>query len=71
MENNDTPLVSCLCVTKGRIHMLKRAIACFESQTYANCELIVLVEIDDDDTVAYMSKKEVVKLESSWSKITT
>jgi glycosyltransferase involved in cell wall biosynthesis len=42
--------------------MLKRAIACFESQTYSNCELLVLVESDDDDTIAYMHKKEGDKI---------
>lgn len=29
------PLVSCLCVTRGRVAMLKRVVACFRSQTWA------------------------------------
>jgi len=47
------PLVSCLCVTRGRVAMLKRVVACFRSQTWANRELVLLYESDDAATMAY------------------
>jgi len=58
MKRSDTPLVSCLCVTRRRVPFLKRAIACFEAQTYPNRELIVVVEDDDDETVSYMNSRK-------------
>lgn len=41
------PLVSCLCVTRGKPERLRRAIQCFESQTYDNRELVLICEDDD------------------------
>ncbi len=48
--NDHTPLISCLCVTRGRVSLLKRAIDCFQAQTYARKELIVVSESDDLET---------------------
>lgn len=36
------PRISCLCVTKNRIILLKQAIRCFLDQTYPNKELIIV-----------------------------
>jgi glycosyltransferase involved in cell wall biosynthesis len=36
------PLVSCLCVTKNEIEIVKRAIDCYQAQSYPNKELIIL-----------------------------
>jgi len=49
---NDHPLISCLCVTRNKVNMLKRSVACFQAQTYPNKELILLYENDDPDTKA-------------------
>ena len=38
------PLISCICVTKNGPFLLKRAIRCFEAQTYPNKELIILYQ---------------------------
>jgi glycosyltransferase involved in cell wall biosynthesis len=47
------PLISCLCVTRKRIELLKRAIACFVHQTYPNKELVIIFEDDDSETEKY------------------
>lgn len=47
---NEQPLLSCLCVTHKKPALLQRAIYCFRSQTYANKELIILYETNDDES---------------------
>ncbi len=42
------PRVSCLMVTAKREHLARRAIHCFRNQTYANTELIIVDDGDDD-----------------------
>jgi glycosyltransferase involved in cell wall biosynthesis len=37
-------LVSCLCVTKGRHEDLRRALRCFQAQTYRHKELVIVYE---------------------------
>src|SRR5688572_4791529 len=44
------PLISCLCVTRGKPDKLVRAIECFDAQNYPNRELLVLCEEDDAAT---------------------
>ncbi len=46
-------MVSCLCVTRGRVPLLRRAVACFQAQTYAARELVLLYESDDLATRDY------------------
>jgi hypothetical protein len=41
---SELPLVSCLCVTRGREQLVSRAIATFRAQTYPHKELVVLSE---------------------------
>lgn len=48
-----SPLISCLCVTRGRVALLSRALACFRSQTWQNKEFVLLYESDDAETAAY------------------
>lgn len=50
---HDEPLVSCLCVTRHRVPLLRRAVACFQAQTYAQRELVLLHESDDVATRDY------------------
>lgn len=40
-------LISCICVTREKPLLLRRAIDCFLAQTYPNRELIILYEADD------------------------
>ncbi|MEO8062860.1 MAG: glycosyltransferase family A protein [Pseudomonadota bacterium] len=47
---NDDPLVSCVCVTREKPAQLRRAITCFDEQDYANRELVVVFEDDDEET---------------------
>lgn len=44
---NDT-LVSCLMVTANRAIHAQHAIVCFEKQTHANCELVIIDDGDED-----------------------
>jgi glycosyltransferase involved in cell wall biosynthesis len=48
------PLISCLCITERRVPLLKRAVTCFLSQTYAAKELLVVYPVDDTDTLDYL-----------------
>jgi glycosyltransferase involved in cell wall biosynthesis len=48
-------LISCLCLTRNRVTMLRRAISCFLGQTYRPRELVVLYQGDDTATREYLS----------------
>ena len=48
------PLISCLCVTRGRVHLLKRAVRSFRDQTYPNRELVIVYESDDEGTREFL-----------------
>lgn len=48
------PLISCLCVTRNRPNLLRRAVECFQAQTYVNRELIAVYEADDVETREYL-----------------
>ncbi|MEO5681251.1 MAG: glycosyltransferase family A protein [Chitinophagaceae bacterium] len=43
-------LISCLCITRAKPDLLKRAINCFLGQTYTNKELVIVYEDDDIET---------------------
>ena len=42
----DLPLISCICITRGNPRMLTRIIECFDAQTYAHKELVIVCEED-------------------------
>jgi glycosyltransferase involved in cell wall biosynthesis len=44
------PLISCVCVTRGKPLLLRSAISYFLDQTYPNKELIIIYEDDDKPT---------------------
>ena len=48
------PLISCLCVTHDRVHMLRRSVGCFLAQTHPARELIILHEDVDSATREYV-----------------
>ena len=48
-------LVSCLCVTRNRVEMLRRAVSCFLNQSYQDRELVVVYEADDAATRDYLA----------------
>ncbi len=41
------PLVSCLCVTRGRVGLLRQSVACFLSQSYNPRELVIVYDGED------------------------
>jgi glycosyltransferase involved in cell wall biosynthesis len=47
-------LVSCLCVTRNRVPLLRRSVACFLEQTYERREMVVVYESDDVATGEYL-----------------
>jgi glycosyltransferase involved in cell wall biosynthesis len=49
-DHDEQPLISCLCVTRRRPQHLARAIRCFQSQTYANKELVIVHPDADEPT---------------------
>lgn len=44
------PLVSCLCITKNNVQLLRTAITCFNGQTYPNKELIIVRQNQGTET---------------------
>jgi glycosyltransferase involved in cell wall biosynthesis len=48
------PKISCLCVTRNRVDLLRRAVNCFLHQTYPARELLVVWESDDVATKSYV-----------------
>lgn len=55
---NDMPLISCLCITRGRKKFLERAVQSFRDQTYPNKELLLQYESDDGETAEYVRSLE-------------
>jgi glycosyltransferase involved in cell wall biosynthesis len=47
-------LVSCLCISEGRVPMLRRAVALFEQQIYPNRELLIVYRSSDEATKDYV-----------------
>lgn len=54
----EQPLISCVCITRGKPAFLKRAVLCFLFQTYMNKELVIIFEDDDESTKSFL-KDEV------------
>lgn len=54
MRNEVLPLISCVCVTRGKPALLQRAINCFEAQTYLQKELVIVYEEDDIPTRQFL-----------------
>jgi glycosyltransferase involved in cell wall biosynthesis len=46
-SHSNLPLISCICVTENRPRLLKRAIDCYNSQTYQNKQLVILYKDND------------------------
>jgi len=60
MDRYTEPMISCICVTRGKPSLLMRAVECFETQTHKHKELIVVFE--DDDYITREACKRVSKL---------
>lgn len=48
-------LISCLCITYRRVHLLQRAVRCFLAQTWPHRELVVLHEDGDTETRQFLA----------------
>lgn len=64
---NDLPKVSCLMVTANRLHLMKRAIHCYNQQTYSNKEIVIVDDGEQDLSEALSmvppSELKYIKLE--------
>jgi len=49
------PLISCLCLSRGRAALLAESIACFQAQTYPNLELVLLLDPADAGSLALVA----------------
>lgn len=58
----DLPLVSCLMVSRGRLFPARFAIACFQSQTHANRELVIMVDDPACELVAHVASLNDAKI---------
>jgi len=58
-----TPRVSALCVTRGRVRRLERAVRCFLAQTHPDRELVVVHDDDDLETVAFVDRVSTMRPE--------
>jgi len=54
----DLPLISCLCVTHKKPDMLKRAIRCFDNQTYPNKQMVIVYEESDQPTHEFVVEQK-------------
>lgn len=50
------PLISCICITRAKPWLLKRAIECYLAQTYPIKELFILYEDDDWKTKSFIQQ---------------
>jgi glycosyltransferase involved in cell wall biosynthesis len=57
---NFFPVISCICITRGKPEMLSRAIGCFTAQIYPSKELIIVYEEDDDATIAFLKSGNII-----------
>jgi hypothetical protein len=51
LVTQDNPLVSCLMMTRGHLELMKYSLACYQRQTYANRELVVVAEPEAGEKV--------------------
>ena len=49
------PMISCLCVTHNKPHLLERAIFCFNHQTYSNKQMVIVYEESDEQTCTFIT----------------
>lgn len=54
-NGGDNTLVTCMCITRGRVRMLRRSIQCFLNQTHRDRELVVVYESDDEPTRQFLA----------------
>ena len=58
-----TPLVSCLMMTRGHIELMKYSFACYQRQTYAHRELVIVAEPDAGEKVrAFVASQEALNV---------
>jgi glycosyltransferase involved in cell wall biosynthesis len=56
MEDTENfPLVSCLMVSRGKLFPARFAIACFQSQTYGNRELVIVIDDPACELVSHVA----------------
>ena len=51
MIGSQLPLITCVCVTKNRFNLLKRAISSYINQTYPNKKLVIVSQSDSNNNL--------------------
>ena len=55
-QESEKPLISCIMVTKHRFEQAKIAIRCFQNQTYANKQLVIVDDDESDHLANYINQ---------------
>jgi len=63
-KQDNFPLISCLCVTEKRPKLLKRAIDCFNKQTYENKQLVILCKDNDLETSNFLKNIRLTNIKA-------
>ncbi len=58
----EMPMVSCLMATRNRLEMSKRAIHCFQIQSWPNKELVIVDNDDNDELFSWVQKQNVQEI---------
>jgi glycosyltransferase involved in cell wall biosynthesis len=59
LVRSDNPPVSCLMMTRGHLELMKYSLACYQRQTYANRELVVVAKHEAGEIVrAFIASQE-------------
>lgn len=61
LVTQNSPLVSCLMMTRGNLELMKYSLACYQQQTYAHRELVVVAEPEAGEKVrAFIRSQEAL-----------
>jgi glycosyltransferase involved in cell wall biosynthesis len=52
----ENSIITCMCVTRNRVSLLRRSVQCFLHQTYPYRELVIVYESDDDATRQFLAE---------------
>jgi len=60
----DAAKASCICLTENRVDFLKKAINCFNAQTYSTRELLIVYPENDYNTANFLTDNKVENIRS-------
>ena len=66
---NKSPKVSCLCITRNRVSLLKKSIQMFENQTHSHKEMVIVylaIDFATKDFLATITNTTIKTVEVAW-----